>query len=274
MRAYDFRKVYADLVTPAGDVVVVYLNEVHLAGVRSTRSSAERYGPDGARTVFHGVADLPPLTPETALGSLVVPLAHGRITMTLEVEHGAWQPSTPSPVDPLHWWVLAARTRATLTWPDGRVDEGVGYVDWVEITTPTRLLGFRELWWGRAHLPDRTVVFEGLDRGDAPGWWVAAEVDAGGPTERPPRLGLDERGAGPVTLGGRTLILTPERVLHDGDAFDPERIPRWLDRQACQAFGGPTWETRRFGRARLGDAEGPALWERVRFGEAATATRR
>jgi hypothetical protein len=83
---------------------------------------------------------------------------------------------------------------------------------------------------------------------------------------------LDADGRGVIPLSGQSLELTPDRVLHDGNAFDPERVPRVVDRVACEALGGRTTETRWLGRARLGDLVAPCLYERVRFGQSAPSS--
>ncbi|MBW2256266.1 MAG: hypothetical protein JRI25_16950 [Deltaproteobacteria bacterium] len=63
-------------------------------------------------------------------------------------------------------------------------------------------------------------------------------------------------------------------MLHAGDAFDAERVPRLVDRMVAAAVGGKTVETRWFAEATLqGPGREPvlgtALHEWVRFGAAA-----
>jgi len=77
---------------------------------------------------------------------------------------------------------------------------------------------------------------------------------------------VDEDGRGRVELAGTTIALEPQRVLHAGDAYGPDRIPRTLDRLVTRAIGGATSETRWLGRAT--DAAEPgrsgwAVYERV-----------
>jgi hypothetical protein len=274
--AYEYRKVYADLVTPEGEVLVVYLNYVKVGGVWTARASVELYQPTGERTLHHGV-DHPTLvdidTPATEL-PLTVQLADGHFTLELDPVLGPWRPPTPTPAEGLTWGIKAVRTNARAQWGD-RSWEGTGYVDYVQITRPTRLLGLSHLTWGRVHLPDRTVVIEHIDTDSGARWdtgveWVLGE-DAPRVLDRPARL--TPEGHGEVDLHDRELTLTPQRVLHDGNAFDAERVPRRIDRWFCEIIGGPTHETRWIGTARLGGDERLALYESVRFGAAATSTR-
>jgi hypothetical protein len=294
---FSFRKVYADLVADSGEVVVLYLNELVVAGIATRRASLERYAPDGRRTLIHGTVP-PRVDAGTALGDLVV--QHGDQVWRLEVavEHGGWTPSTPCPAKPLHWQVLAARTRARLTGqglvpvgsgPAGSAGtlEGLGYVDWVELHRPTRLLHLHTLQWGRFHLPDATLIVEDLTLGDGQRWQIAAEVRPYEVIEHFPDADLGPDGV--VRIDDRTLVLQGD-LLHHGDAFDPERVPRWLDRQVCH-LASPAWESRWRGTARwsqqtgqggvlpsgsgrpgsgqggvLPSGCGSGVWERVTFG--------
>src|SRR6266511_2855685 len=51
------RKLYADLVTPDGQVVVVYLGWLSVAGLRTAYAAIESYLPDGTRQVIRGRPD-------------------------------------------------------------------------------------------------------------------------------------------------------------------------------------------------------------------------
>jgi hypothetical protein len=255
--AYEFRKIYLDCITPAGEVVVLYLNWVRLAGAWIARRSLERYAPDGTRTVI----DLPPPSP----GVWDAPLADP--CLRLEGLHGAWSPPPPPTGPALSWSVAHARANVALTW-DGGAAEGLGYVDRVRLTRPTRLVGLSTLGWGRVHLPDRTVVFERLTTTDGAVWDVGFDWRLGADAPRPLAgpVALGEDGAGAVPLDDGVLSLAPARVLHQGDAFDPDRVPRAMDRWFCRTLGGPTHETRWLSTAAHGGHVAPALVERVRFG--------
>jgi len=271
-QAYEFRKLYADIVDQSGRVAVLYLTYVRLAGIWSGRASVELYTPDGQRTVMHATEPAPLLDPDAALIEMPreVPLPEGVFRIELEPTLGVWKPERPPPADALHWQVKAARTEARARWPGGEL-RGIGYVDWVQITKPTRLLGLHELHWGRVHLPDRTVVFEHLTTVGGDRWDVGIDwrLDEAAPRMLAGPARLDASGHGMIPLSDLSLELTPDRVLHDGNAFDPERIPRVVDRMACEALGGRTTETRWLGRARLGAVVAPCLYERVRFGGSA-----
>lgn len=274
-QAYEFRKLYADIVDESGSVAVLYLNYVRLAGIWTGRASVELYTPDGQRRLMHATEPAALIGADTALTDIPgeVSLPDGVFRLELEPALGAWQPARPPPADALHWRVKAARTRARARWPGGELS-GIGYVDWVQITKPTRLLGLDELLWGRAHLPDRTVVFEHLTTVAGDRWDVGIDwrLDEAEPRTLAGPVHLDADGHGVIPLSGRSLELTPDRVLHDGDAFNPERVPRAVDRVACDMLGGRTTETRWLGRARLGAVVAPCLYERVRFGGSAPAS--
>lgn len=274
-KAYEFRKLYADVVDDSGRVAVLYLTYVRLAGVWSGRASVELYTPDGQRTLMHATEPAALIDTNAALTDIPseVSLPNGVFRLELEPALGAWQPARPPPADALHWHVMAARTGALARWPGGELS-GVGYVDWVHITKPTRLLGLHELLWGRAHLPDRTVVFEHLTTVGGNQWDVGIEwhLDESAPRKLAGPVRLDAGGHGLIPLSGESLKLTPDRVLHDGDAFDPERVPRVVDRLACEMLGGRTTETRWLGRAHLGGVVAPCLYERVRFGQSAPSS--
>lgn len=273
--AYEYRKVYVDLLTPQGELWVVYLNYVRLAGAWTARAGLERYTPDGRRTLAHSPAS-PALvdadTPVEALPlSMPLPAADGlpagELRLELEVVQGAWQPPQTCPVPELHWSVRAARTRAVARL-GAQAWEGTGYVDYVCIRKPTRLVGLRKLRWGRTHLPDRTVVSEHLEATGGRRWDTGFEwpLLAVVPVVLHEPSRLDDAGHGQVPLPDGLLRLDPERLLHRGDAFDPDRVPRRLDRWACNAIGGPTMETRWLGRARIDGLQAPALYEAVTFG--------
>ena len=259
--AYEFRKIYLDCLEPDGAVTVVYQNVVRLAGAWIARRSVERYAPDGARAVV----DLPP----PAVSDWERPWGADD-GVRIEVVHGAWAPPPPPVGDALDWRVAVGRGEVALRWPGGAA-RGRGYVDRVRITVPTRRLGLRTLAWGRVHLPDRTVVFERLSTAAGARWdvgfdWRVGEA-APRPLAGPVTLGAD--GEGTVPLDDGPLALVPVRILHQGDAFDPERVPRAMDRWFCRTLGGPTHETRWFGAARHGDRAASALYERVTFGSGA-----
>jgi hypothetical protein len=269
---YGFRKIYADLVTDDGTVCVAYLSWVRLARRWRGMGGVELYHPDGQREILHATAEPPLVDEATPVGAIpfVLQVGEARFELEYATDHGAWTPEPDCPIGALRWRVKQAQGRGTARWTgcDRPPLEGRGYVDWVQIDRPTRLLGFRELRWGRVHLPDRTVIVEGLAAKGGVDWrpgldWTFGEAPVTGEA----RFDLDD-GAGRVTVvgGGEPIDLEPIRVLHDGDAFDPARIPSRIERALCVAVGGPTFETRWIARARSGGQEGWALHERVRFG--------
>jgi hypothetical protein len=255
--AYEFRKIYLDCIEPDGAVTVAYQSWVRLAGAWIARRSVERYGPDGVRAVV----DL--LRPAVEAWDRAWGVEEG---VRVEVVQGAWAPPPP-PTGALDWRVAVARGEVALRWPGGAAC-GRGYADRVRITVPTRLLGLATLVWGRVHLEDRTVVFEHLTTAGGARWDVGFDWRVGETAPRalagPVTLAAD--GVGSVSLDDGPLTVAPARVLHQGDAFDPERVPRAMDRWFCRTLGGPTHETRWLGVARHGERTATALYERVIFG--------
>ena len=270
--AYEFRKLYADLVTADGTVCVLYLSWVRLRDRWHARTGLEVYWPDGRHDVRHGLNAPAPPANDTPLERipLVAELPGGRCELRFEPEHGAFVPES-SPCPALSWSVKLARGRATLTAPGLGTFTGNGYADWVSITRATRLLGLRSLTWGRAHLPDATLVFTALDLEDARPWRASARWNAMGaaPEAGEARTVLDAHGDGRIELARGAFILEPRRVLHAGNAYGPERVPRRLDRLIARAVGGATSETRWLGcatDAADGERSGWAVYERVVFG--------
>ena len=150
--------------------------------------------------------------------------------------------------------------------------EGVGYVDWVELVRPTRLLRLRELVWGRAHVGERTVAFSSLALEDGRRWHQAGLWTL--PGRAPSPVGafaheVDASGHARVSLGDAPLELRPERLLHAGDAFGEARLRESLERLVVRVIGGRTRESRWIGSAAVGPVVGRAVWERVCFGGAA-----
>ena len=270
--AYEYRKVYADLITEAGEVLVVYLNYVKVAGVWTARAGVERYQPDGQRVLSHAL-EPPAMIDVTTLGAewtLALELSEGPFELLVRPRLGGWRPPIPPPAAGLGWNVAVARSEARARLA-GREIAGDGYVDYVRIGRPTRLLHLRGLVWGRVHLRDRTIIFEHLETEDGERWSTGVSWRLGQPGPEPivttPRLGQDGRGSLELDCG--TQVLGPRCLLHDGDAFDAERVPSRLDRWFCELVGGATRERRWLGEATLGGDTATALYESVRFGKAA-----
>ena len=271
--SFQFRKLYADVLSADGSLCVVYLSWAKLLGRWYGRSGVELYAADGTRTVYPGGDVAVVERSELDATRIVVSLPKGQLVLQYEPEHEGFSPPSPAECPSLSWSVLVPRGRARISSPDVGDREGVGYVDWVTLSRPTRLLRFRELMWGRAHVADTTVAFTSLELTDGHAWRTGAVWT------RPSRAGvpagdvmaqLDDAGVGRVKVGDAAATLRAERVLHEGDAFGPDRLSKAIDRLVVRAVAGPTHETRWVGAARIGDDEGRAVFERVRFGAAAS----
>jgi hypothetical protein len=277
---YEFRKVYIDLITEAGEVCVVYLSFVRFFQKWHAQASCEIYDPSGQRSIVHAT-DAPPLIdPGRGLdqlpGALLIP--GGRIELDIQPIHDAWQPVAPCPVPELQWSIGALRANTTVTITTekegARTLRGEGYVDFVRITKATRKLGLRSLRWGRVHMFERSLAYTALDLADDRRWYVGVTRLHGRPARAYGNLTIAlEGGEGMVRFGtgGQVLRLKKARVLHEGSPFDPERVPSALHRQVCNLVSGPMHERRWFAEATVdaSHGRGKALHEIVWFGPAA-----
>jgi hypothetical protein len=272
VKGYAFHKLYADLVTPDGGVLVTYLSWVQLGLYGRMDAGVERYHPDGRREVLRSPAPPEGFAPEDlARGrTLELPLPDGRLSLRHAPRQAGWRPAGPPGAAGLDWSVqtTAAEVEARIQ-RGGRREEltGVGYADWVHIDRPTRLLGLRRLRWGRAHLGEVSLVWNALERCEGPVWLRGLRFDGSDPRAGAPSLEL-ARGEGRVAFEGANVLLSGARLLHRGSAFDAERMPSRAERLVCWTFGGPTHEERWLARARIlgGGPDGWALHEEVRFG--------
>jgi hypothetical protein len=265
--SYAFHKVYADLVTPDGAILVVYQTWLRLLTRFYGSAGAEIYAPDGRRRLLHGRTEPALLDPDAPLGPLHLDTAEGPLDLELAAASGPFDPGPPSACPALRWRVLALRTAARARLPSGEVLEGTGYVDWVALTRPTRTLGFHYLRWGRAHLPTRSLAFMALDLAGGARWQVGVEHAVGGdPSANGAGEIALEGGSGLVRIGESEIAIEALREIHRGSAFDPARVPNPFHRAVAWAYGGATGERRWLAQARVGAEEGLALHEHVGFG--------
>jgi hypothetical protein len=274
---YEFRKVYVDLITEAGEVCVVYLSFVRFFQKWHAQASCEIYDRRGQRTILHAT-DAPPLI-DTARGLDQLPVAllipGGKIELEVRPIHEAWDPVAPCPVPELEWRVGALRASTTVTITTekegARTLRGEGYVDFVRITKATRKLGLRSLRWGRAHMFERSLAYTAVDFADDRRWYVGVTRLHGRDARAYGNLTLElEGGEGMIRFGtgGQVLRMKKPRVLHRGSPFDPERVPSALNRHVCNFVSGPMHECRWFAEATVdaSHGRGRALHEIVWFG--------
>lgn len=270
--AFRFRKLYADLVAEDGTVLIVYMTWMKAWGLSRAMAGFELYPPAGTHRVSRALA--PPIPPRAsaAAGPLELSMEHagGSLRLRYEPLYEAWRPASRAPFPGLQWSVRVPRASGVARWDgaapgDGTARSelrGLGYVDWVELVRPTRLLGVRSLEWGRVHLPRRTIIFAGLESRSGAWWrrlvhWRGPEGT--GPAEHggyrlvpggEGSLGLELPPEFPASAGSR-LVLRPRRVLRRGSVLDPDRSPGGLERLVLRLVTGPSGETRW-----LSDAEG------------------
>lgn len=277
--SYEFVKVYADLVSDDGTVLVLYQAWVRFFGRWHARGGLELYPSNGRHRVSHGkIASSPPLPEHVLEGPLALRLPSGDFQLVLDRREASFEPS-PQPCAGLEWRVLAARTSACTRGAASLAGiSGIGYVDWVRIARPIRSLGLRDLRWGRAHLPSSTFVFNAIEFADGTRWSRAVRwprlIDAPGTVSNEVEIGTD--GIGRISLGPQALKLEPERLLSRGSSFARDRFPNLVDRAVVRVVGGRARERRWIGSARLdvsaaGEPSlepepGSAVYERVQFG--------
>ncbi len=273
---YLLRKVYADLVSDDGEVLVVYLGWLRTAGLRTAYAAVERYAPDGTRTIVRGRPPAAEPVPGPD-GSTEFPVStsDGRVFRLVHHEPlPGWLPAGEPIAPTVHWQVRTPRARATAGWDGEPPLTGRGYCDHVEMFRPPRFSGLARLRWGRLHLPDATVVFNTVTRPDGTAWAQVAQWDAtgvrtvtesdGSPTDY---SGSDGPADTVLKLPGAAYPLSRLRVLHAGEPIDSDRFPGRLLRTVGRLANGPSYETRWLSRATGPDgATGTALHESVRFG--------
>lgn len=272
--SFRYCKWYADVVTPAGDVLVAYLTWLDAWGMRQRAAGVELYGIDGSRVTLaaRGCPAEPSLAAVAEGWELDLPLTAGILRLRLCGAAVSWQPAGPAAHPALDWRVVTLRSQATASWQVGArrgTLRGLGYVDRVVLRSPPRRLGLVELAWGRAHPGEAAVVFTAAvdRRGRA---WRRAAIWAGGAPQPAtdlrlmPRVdGLDVFLDGPGPLFPSRVRLGPGRALHRGPALDRTRFPDPVRRAVARALAGPIHEERHV--ARLG-TEYRAVYERVVFG--------
>ncbi len=247
---FRFRKLYADVVLSDGQVVVLYLAWLDCGSIHSAAAAIERYGPDGTRIVLHAPDPPPPLDPDALGGHLSIGLATATATFSIEYSNGSasWAP-TGAPKG-LRWRVLQARADAVLTWTDAlgtTQSRGQGYVDWVDLSRPPRLLRLRALAWGRAHWSDEAAAYTTVLLASGRRWTRAARWRSGTLAEIIEDVKLEHAAGGGLlaaTGSDAWLRLGSGRVLHRGAGLDRERFPRMRERIGARLLTGVIDETR------------------------------
>jgi hypothetical protein len=272
---FRLEKLYADLITADGTVCVAYQAWLDAWGIRRAFAGLELYWPDGTRDVIQARPHPGPLSRREGALDLSFDVPGGPFVLTFGATHPAWTPAGGAPCDALRWSVKVPRAQVVGRWMgDPRRPElrGVGYADWVEMDRPARALKLGLLRWGRAHLPDGTLVYSTVQFRSGRSWQRAALWSDGRPAQWSV-VGVHETESGTtVELPGHPerLLLAPRRELHVGHAIDRERFPRALRRMLSSAVTGPAVEKRSLSSAGwASDCAASGSWslhETVRFG--------
>ena len=242
-----FDKLYADLVAPDGTVYVLYLATLDFLGGRLRFAELETYPAHGLRRVYTARPSPAHRTTLARDEPLDVELATswGRFRFQAVQLNGGFAPRNP-PRSGLEWSVCMGRTEARLELPiglGGGVVTGTGYIDHLRVARPTLRRGLRTLDWGRAHLANSSIVWTRLRFSDGHTWDQFARWTLPGTAAEPGPLTASEQVAVAQieAAGGR---VQSQRVLHEGSALDPSRVPgapvRWL----LKALAGETHQRR------------------------------
>jgi hypothetical protein len=264
----NVRKLYADLVTSAGDVYVFYVVEISILGGRWPLGGVERYAASGdeilsgdriswrqAERVLAGERDIE------------VPLKGGPVRIERTKVGPGWNKGSEI-LPGISWRVVTVDQdlQATCSGQERPSIVGRGYSDLVELTVAPRAIGLERLTWGRVHLSELTVAYTHA-QSRAGAYSGAIVCRAGRPPEHVPfNYGPTEAGR-MLEVDGRRIELTPRRVLHRGAALGPDRLPNPLHRLFARWAVGRSDETRWLSDATTanGDDRGIAVHEEVFF---------
>ena len=246
--AFHLRKHYLDLCTADGRVRIVYAAQLRWGRVRLGYVSVLRDDGDGAHTTsrVRGVDD-----PTATDGGLR--LAVPSLGVSLDMQRtlaGPCRRLYDTPEGSLDWDCHTLRADVTLHDRGERL-VGTGYAETLTATVAPWDLPFDALWWGRAHTPDRALVWTVLEGPGAP-----APVYADGPMATS-ECAIDDQGV--CVGGGAREAFVDARVLRTGRIGDTvlSAVP------GLQRFPGRILglsETKCYARTASG---GHAIYERV-----------
>jgi hypothetical protein len=258
-------KLYADLVTADGTVLVAYVASVGVGPLRHVYGGIEIFNADGSRKSHRACGRPRDWVAQPSRDSMIIqiPTDVGSFRLSYDLESQGWIPEAPDPAPGLRWWVETPRARVVGRPPGGaRSHEGVGYVDRVQVARWPRRLGLERIIWGRVHLADFTLVIcEILFRGGRT--WRRAAMWHRGAIKPREWSDFDLRLDGSqVTVflpdGGLRdpILIEPVRRLHFGAAIDAAPQPSGVDRLIARLFAGSLYDDRWLSRVRLGDESG------------------
>lgn len=202
-------KWYLDVVTPRGEVAILYAARLRWGAVRVSYASALEDCRDGAHRESQTVRGVqPPRRDDGALGWR---------NHALDVE-GRWQPDAlairstlASTADgAIHWSCHAPRARASVRLGTS-THNGLGYVERLRLTIKPWTLSFNALRWGR-HLSDRHALVWIDWRGAERRSWVWLDGEA-----QPDAVVTDTGVSG--LAGGAELCLRDGRDVVDRDVL-------------------------------------------------------
>jgi hypothetical protein len=261
---FRYRKLYADLVSDAGEVCIAYVASLELFGMASHSAGYEYYAPDGSRHVVRGSSRAEVRRDARGL-SIAFTTQHGPFSYQLSANTDARATTRHEVSRALTWQVLSHASPARIAGIFGVSERsGAGYADQVEMTEPPRKLGLAELFWGRGGEGGRGFVFTRARFHDGR-TFQSALVDG----SESSALILSQLAAERFELrsGPASFQLQDERVIHAGPALDRARFPGRAERWLARALSGPMEEVRALARFVAADgSRGFALHERVQFG--------
>lgn len=303
MIPFYLKKWYFDLVSPEGEALYFYFITARLAGFGQGMASAHFLGAEGQELRAIDNVSFAAADADGSLrlgrhsfanrGGSRIDVCMGFSNLTMELAYaprlGPWWPTEGGvllrerarvPRD-LRWHVAvpAARVEGVIAF-DGRKKKiaGDGYVDVVETDIPPWRLPLGELQWGRAHFPDRTVVFNQIRtrQGEFIRNLLLAENIPSSGLRRLPALDdqsftlrADSRDAQTALAraGSFGLLLDRRKIIEEKPVVTPERFKSKRVRRFLKRLTGNPWEKKMVSQARLEldgkTVAGTALHERV-----------
>ena len=273
---FRLRKLYADIVGKDGTLVIAYATEVQAFGLSQAPSGIEYYSANGDRLIQRGLclSSVDEILDAGSHKDFAFEVDGDRVELTTQPLHCGFSPACPDELG-FRWQCLHAKNESTLRRSSDQPSqlEGIGYIDYVELTRAPRALRLSTLDWGRLHLQGGSIVFTKVTR--TRGAEFAAACIWRDDQEKPVQITefhLEHPDAAPLQLRLQTpqgeviATLMPERVLHHGGAADNARFPSLVERAFYSLIAGPINESRWLSRVHC-DAlgNGWAVHESVRF---------
>lgn len=281
---YRFEKIYADLVTKDGTVLILYLTWMDLAGLTFRQAAATIYERDGSREFRIGSHDHSKDVFGLGFNKAELNISLKSGSITVRYEHAISDDQLRFKIGSnLTYSCLVLKADCTaLLQVNGTTREfkGQGYVDDVTIDTPTRRLGLENLQWGRIHCEDTSVLFTRLlSKRYEPIQMLAMSTGYSEEAKVTERFEIEYSEdysslliRSPL-LPARELHVENRAILHEGSAIDKRHFPGFFERSLFSLITGSSYERRWLGTCKFGKQPAWVLHEQVAFGRKAQLVR-